>query len=63
MKIGTIVESLKLPLFDGLKKTAELGAEGVQIYAVARNSHNLLNYSSKQLKPESVKEFPDSLFC
>jgi sugar phosphate isomerase/epimerase len=50
MKIGTIVESLKLPLFDGLKKAAELGAGGVQIYAVARNGHNLLNYSRSQLK-------------
>jgi len=49
MKIGTIVESLKLPLFDGLKKAAELGAEGVQIYAVARNGHNLFEFSSKQL--------------
>ena len=50
MKIGTIVESLKLPLFDGLKKAAGLGAEGVQIYAVGRNSHNLLEYSSRQLQ-------------
>ena len=50
MRIGTIVESLKLPLFDGLKKAAELGAEGVQIYAVGRNSHNLLEYSSAQLR-------------
>jgi L-ribulose-5-phosphate 3-epimerase len=50
MQIGTIVESLKLPLFDGLKKAAELGAEGVQIYAVARNGHNLLKYSPEQLK-------------
>ena len=50
MKIGTIVESLKLPLFDGLKKAAELGAEGVQIYAVGRNSHNLLEYSKAQLR-------------
>jgi L-ribulose-5-phosphate 3-epimerase len=50
MQIGTIVESLKLPLFDGLKKAAELGAKGVQIYAVGRNSHNLLEYSPEQLK-------------
>ncbi len=50
MKIGTIVESLKMPLFDGLKKAAELGVEGVQIYAVGRNSHNLLEYSPAQLK-------------
>lgn len=50
MQIGTIVESLKLPLFDGLKKAAELGASGVQIYAIGRNSHNLLEYSSAQLR-------------
>lgn len=50
MQIGTIVESLKLPLFDGLKKAAELGAEGVQIYAVARDGHNLLEYSPVQLR-------------
>lgn len=50
MKIGTIVESLKLPLFDGLDKASELGAEGVQIYAVARNGHNLLEYSQRQLR-------------
>lgn len=50
MKIGTIVESLKLPLFEGLRKASELGAEGIQIYAVARNGHNLFEYSSQQLK-------------
>lgn len=50
MQIGTIVESLKLPLFDGLKKAAELGAKGVQIYAVARHGHNLLQYSPLQLR-------------
>ena len=50
MKIGTIVESLKLPLFEGLQKASELGVKGVQIYAVARNGHNLLEYSPLQLK-------------
>lgn len=50
MKIGIIVESLRLPLFDGLKKAAELGADGVQIYAVAHGGHNLLEYSDKQLQ-------------
>ncbi|MFF2753342.1 sugar phosphate isomerase/epimerase family protein [Psychrobacillus sp. NPDC058041] len=33
-KIGVIVDSLKLPLYDGLKKVKEIGADGVQIYAV-----------------------------
>jgi L-ribulose-5-phosphate 3-epimerase len=50
MKIGIIVESLRLPLFEGLEKAAELGADGVQIYAVSGDSHNLLEYSDTQLK-------------
>jgi L-ribulose-5-phosphate 3-epimerase len=50
MKIGIIVESLQLPLFAGLDKAAELGADGVQIYAVAQQGHNLLGYSTTQLK-------------
>lgn len=33
LKIGVIVESFRLGLEDGIKKAAELGAEGVQIYA------------------------------
>lgn len=35
MKIGIISDSFRLNLRDGLKKAAELGASGVQIYAVA----------------------------
>ncbi len=34
MKIGVIVDCLKLPLMEGIKKTKEIGAEGIQIYAV-----------------------------
>ena len=34
MKIGVIVDSFRLPLKEGLKKAKEVGAEGVQIYAV-----------------------------
>lgn len=33
-KIGVIVDSLRLPLYVGLKKAKEIGADGVQIYAV-----------------------------
>ncbi|TQR20797.1 sugar phosphate isomerase/epimerase family protein [Psychrobacillus vulpis] len=33
-KIGVIVDSLRLPLYEGLKKAKEIGADGVQIYAV-----------------------------
>ncbi|MBQ4106978.1 MAG: sugar phosphate isomerase/epimerase [Lentisphaeria bacterium] len=33
MKIGVIVETLCLPLREGLQKAAEIGCEGVQLYA------------------------------
>jgi L-ribulose-5-phosphate 3-epimerase len=33
-KIGIIVDSLRLPLRDGLKAAKDMGADGVQIYAV-----------------------------
>ena len=32
-KIGIIVDSFRLPIRQGIKKAAELGAEGIQIYA------------------------------
>lgn len=35
MDIGIIVDSLKLPLREGIKKAKELGASGLQIYAVS----------------------------
>ena len=35
MKIGVISDSFRLNLHDGLKKAAEVGAQGVQIYAVS----------------------------
>ena len=34
MKIGVIVETLRLPLAEGLRKAAEIGCEGVQLYAL-----------------------------
>ncbi len=34
MKIGIMVDSLRLPIRDGIQKAAELGAEGLQMYAV-----------------------------
>ncbi|WP_042474494.1 sugar phosphate isomerase/epimerase family protein [Bacillus ndiopicus] len=34
-KIGVIVDSFRLPLKEGLQKAKELGADGVQIYAVS----------------------------
>ncbi|CAH0119520.1 MULTISPECIES: sugar phosphate isomerase/epimerase [unclassified Paenibacillus] len=33
--IGVIVDSFRLPIREGLRKTQEIGADGVQIYAVA----------------------------
>lgn len=35
MKIGVMVDSFRLPLKEGIKKAKELGAEGIQIYAVS----------------------------
>ena len=35
MKIGIMVDSLCMPLHDGIQKAAELGASGLQMYAVA----------------------------
>lgn len=34
-RIGVIVDSFRLPVRDGIKKAAELGADGVQIYATS----------------------------
>lgn len=39
MKIGAMVESFRLDLFGGLKAAAELGVDGVQIYATAGETH------------------------
>ncbi len=53
-KIGIIVDSFRLPIREGIKKAAELGAEGIQIYATrgamtpdalsAKQRIELLNY-------------------
>jgi L-ribulose-5-phosphate 3-epimerase len=51
-KIGIIVDSLRLPLHEGLKTAKELGAEGVQIYAVDGEMapENLTPAARKELK-------------
>jgi L-ribulose-5-phosphate 3-epimerase len=51
-KIGIIVDSLRLPLREGLKTAKELGADGVQIYAVDGEMapENLNSSSRKELK-------------
>ncbi|MGN7299206.1 sugar phosphate isomerase/epimerase family protein [Ferdinandcohnia sp. SAFN-114] len=51
-KIGIIVDSLKLPLLEGLKVAKEMGADGVQIYAVDGEMapENLNSATRKELK-------------
>ncbi|MBM7587122.1 sugar phosphate isomerase/epimerase [Bacillus pakistanensis] len=51
-KIGVIVDSLRLPLREGLKKAKEMGADGVQIYAVEGEMapENLSSIARKELK-------------
>jgi len=51
-KIGVIVDSLKLPLLEGLKAAKEMGADGVQIYAVDGEMapENLNSAARKELK-------------
>ncbi|NEW07400.1 sugar phosphate isomerase/epimerase [Paenibacillus sp. SYP-B3998] len=50
--IGIMVDSLKLGLYEGLKKAKELGADGVQIYAVKGEMEpsNLSAATRKELK-------------
>ena len=56
MKIGIIVESLQRPLEEGIPRARELGAEGIQIYAVSRHL-DMLN--DPPLKLKAVKELAD----
>ncbi|GHH97793.1 sugar phosphate isomerase/epimerase family protein [Neobacillus kokaensis] len=51
-KIGIIVDSLRLPIREGLKVAKELGADGVQIYAVdgEMSPENLTSAARKELK-------------
>ncbi|MEH7179339.1 sugar phosphate isomerase/epimerase family protein [Neobacillus vireti] len=51
-KIGIIVDSLRLPLREGLKTAKEMGADGVQIYAVDGEMapENLTSGARKELK-------------
>ena len=51
--IGIMVDSLRLGLRDGLKKSKELGADGVQIYAVSGEM------DPANLSPEARKELRD----
>lgn len=56
--IGIMVDSLRLDLRDGLRKAKELGADGVQIYAVS-GAMDPANLSSAQRK--ELKDYIDSL--
>ena len=51
-KIGVIVDSFRLPIREGLVKAKEVGAEGVQIYAVSgeMDPANLTGAARKELK-------------
>jgi sugar phosphate isomerase/epimerase len=51
-KIGVIVDSLKLPLYEGLRKVKEIGADGVQIYAVdgTMAPENMSTQARKELR-------------
>ncbi len=51
MKIGVLVDSFKLGVRDGIRKARELGAEGVQLYAVEGEMapENLVGSQRKEL--------------
>jgi len=51
-KIGIMVDSLRMPLREGLKRSKELGADGVQIYAVSgeMDPANLSASARKELR-------------
>lgn len=51
-KIGVMVDSLRLPLYEGLKVCRDMGADGVQIYAVEGEmaTENIDQASRKKLK-------------
>ncbi|ETT81522.1 sugar phosphate isomerase/epimerase family protein [Viridibacillus sp. FSL R5-0477] len=51
-KIGVIVDSFGLPLYEGLKKAKEIGADGVQIYAVSGEMapENMSTSARKELR-------------
>ena len=56
MKIGMIVESLRCPLETGIPRARELGADGIQIYAVSPYL-NMLNDPPDKLK--ALKEIAE----
>ncbi|WP_391207356.1 sugar phosphate isomerase/epimerase family protein [Psychrobacillus sp. L4] len=57
-KIGVIVDSLKLPLYEGLKKVKEIGADGVQIYAV---NGSMAPENMSPIARKELRNFLDSI--
>lgn len=55
MKIGVITDCFKLPLADGIKLAAELGIDGIQIYATTGE------FSPETLSPEAKEEYKQQL--
>lgn len=53
-KIGVITDSFRLPLYDGLKAAKEVGADGIQVYAVQGDM-------SPEMTTDDRKRFRD--FC
>lgn len=57
-KVGVIVDGFRLPVRDGLQKAKEVGADGVQIFAVqGEMDPNHLSAASRQ----ELKKYIDSL--
>ena len=51
MKIGVIVDMLRMPLKDGIRTAAEIGCEGIQIYgADAEKEFNLLERTAAEAR-------------
>ena len=53
LKIGVMVESFRLPLRDGIEKAAEIGADGIQVYAVKGET------DLDKLKGDARREFKE----
>ena len=53
LKIGVMVESFRLPLRDGIKKAAEIGADGIQVHAVRGET------DPEKMKGEARREFKE----
>lgn len=49
MKTGLIVDLLKMPLYEGIKKSGELGVDGIQVYAES-GICNLFRMSDAELR-------------